>query len=190
MWAITPDGSGLRQLVRPGGRALIYPLWSPDGTRLLVTDNQARRSYVFAVGTEPVSEPLETLPPHPDPTTRFSGRSWSSDGQKIAGTTTKGEAWVYSLRTKTYERITAADVGHSNVAWLNDDRRLLYLLNGRMMLVDTVTKHAQEILAFAGENIGGPTLSRDNREIYFTRGTIGADVWLLTYPTTPTSKNR
>jgi serine/threonine protein kinase/sugar lactone lactonase YvrE len=189
VWAVSPDGSGLRQLIRPGGRTLIYPLWSPDGTRLLTTDNQARRSYVFAVGREPVSEPLETLPPHPDPTTRFSGRSWSSDGQKIAGTTTNGEAWVYSLRTKTYERITRADVGHSSVAWLNDDRRLLYTLNGRMMLVDTVTKHAQEILAFEGENIGGPTLSRDNREIYFTRGTSGADVWLITYPATPDAES-
>lgn len=85
-WVINPDGSGLRELVRPtGGRSVYFPLWSPDGTRIVATDLNELRHYIYPVQQAVATEPLETLPPLPDPTKAFWAWSWSRDGSKIAG---------------------------------------------------------------------------------------------------------
>jgi Tol biopolymer transport system component len=130
---------------------------------------------VFALRDEVVSEPVETLPPVPDPTLAFSASSWSPDGRKVAGHT--NSIWVYSFDTKTYSRIADG----TWPVWLGDSRRLVYMYGGRLFLVDTVAPQPREILARPGEVLGDPSLTRDGRQLYFTHATTGADIWLMTF---------
>src|SRR5262249_5624162 len=46
IYTVEPDGSGLRQIVRPGaedGKLDWYPAWSPDGTMLATYGNETER---------------------------------------------------------------------------------------------------------------------------------------------------
>jgi hypothetical protein len=88
-----------------------------------------RRNFIFALRDDVVSEPIGTLPLHPDP--------------------------VPAFRTKTYSRIAdgAAPV------WLPDSRRLVYASAGRLFLVDTASKQPREILARQGEVLDAPSLT-------------------------------
>jgi Tol biopolymer transport system component len=177
-WTINADGSGLRQ--RVSGTVLV-PLWSRDGSRLLATQLSARRNFVFALRDEVVFEPIETLPPHPDPVRAFRAWSWSPDDRWVAGDVGGGlggsEIWVYSFDTKGYSRI-ATGVAPD---WLPDSRRLVYASGGRLFVVDTVSRQSREILARPGETLGDPSLTRDGRSLYFTHATTGADIWLMTF---------
>jgi Tol biopolymer transport system component len=175
LWTINPDGGGRRQRVNMNA-SVIYPLWSPDGRSLMATQLASRRNYLFTLGDQVLTAPTETLPPHPSGRS-FSAWAWSSDGLKIVGTTggISGELSVYSLDTKTYTDIVAG----STPVWLGDNRRLIYASGPRIYIVDTVTKVSREVLADA-ETLADPRLTRDNRTLFFTHGTIGADIWLMT----------
>ena len=76
-----------------------------------------------------------------------------------------------------YESLT--DFGGAPV-WLSDSRRVLFSFEGKLFLVDSQSKKSHEVLSVPGETLSGPSLSRDNREIYFTRGTNEADIWMAT----------
>lgn len=176
LWTINPDGSGLRQRVSRA-EALIAPVWSPDGSRLIATQLAARRNFIFALRDDVVSEPIETLPRHPDPAQAFRAYSWSPDGRMIAGDVAGGEIWIYSFDTKTYSRIADGAVP----VWLRDSRRLVYASAGRLFVVDTVATERREILARSGEFLGDPSVTQDGRSLYFTHATTGADIWLMTF---------
>jgi hypothetical protein len=117
-----------------------------------------------------------TLPPPPDPATAFWAWSWSTD-DKIAGWAGLPNAvWVYAPKTGQYTRIAPGNWP----VWMNDQRRLVYQDGGRLMLADTETAQTREVFALPGEVVAHPRLSQDNRFLYFTHATTGADIWLMT----------
>ena len=175
-WTIDPDGGDRRQRVSTE-ETLIFPVWSPDGSRLAATLTTARRNPVFALGDGVVREPVETLRPQSTLDMTFAAWSWSPDGRKIAGHGwLTNEVSVYSFDDGSYTRIAE---GYEPV-WLGDGRRLVCAKGGRLFLAVTATKQSREILAIPGEVVGNPSLSRDDRYLYFTRATTGADIWLMT----------
>jgi serine/threonine protein kinase len=174
-WTINPDGSALRERVN-AGMTLNYPVWSPDGLRLVGTQSPTRRVFIFALEDGVVSRPLETLPPYPESAV-FQAWDWSSDGKQLAGYTSTGAVSVYSFETRTYTRIASGSLPR----WLSDNRRLVYVSGGSLHLVDTVTKQTREIVPRAKEALGDPSLTVDNRYVYYTHADTGSDLWLLTF---------
>jgi Tol biopolymer transport system component len=174
LWSINPDGSGLRERVAMT-MTVLYPVWSPDGSRLVGTQLASRHNYIFTLQDTVVAEAAETLPPLPDPGRALTVIAWSPDGRKLAGYAS-GSIWVYSLDSKAYTKVAAG----TQPAWLADSRRLVYASGGKLHLVDTATIVSREIQAMAGETLGYPGLARDNRYVYYTHATAGADIWLMT----------
>lgn len=86
---------------------------------------------------------------------------------------------MYSFETQSYTRLTSSGM---DPIWLSDSRRLLFLDQGRIHLVDSETKRQHEVLSIAPREIAlrGFAISRDHRRIYFSLPTTNADVWLLT----------
>jgi eukaryotic-like serine/threonine-protein kinase len=177
LWTVNVDGSGLRERVSMP-MTLLYPLWSPpDGSRMMATQIASRRNYIFTLGETVVSQPTETLPPFPEADAAFTAMSWSPDGRKVAGYASRNTTvWVYSLDSKTYTRIVPGALP----VWLADSRRLIYTAGSRLHMVDTVTKESREILALPGESLSYPAIGRDDRWLYYTHATTGADIWLMT----------
>ena len=64
--------------------------------------------------------------------------------------------------------------------WLNDGRKLLFLAQGKLLMLDSVSKSYEEVLTVETGFIDSFALSHDNHTIYFTRGSSESDIWMLT----------
>ncbi len=118
---------------------------------------------------------------------------WSPDQSLLAGLVevegdTAGIA-VYSIETQQYLKITVSDGHHQGAGrkvnarplWLNDSRRLLLQKGEILRLTDIDSQSAQKVLSVSPDTFSHrPSISVDNRTIYFTRLRTEADIWLLT----------
>ena len=172
VWILNADGSGMRLLARSVGE-LVHPVWSPDSSKVAVWDKDAKRLRIYAVLEGPATAPLETPPAFA--TGEFEPGAWSRDGSTIAGTAA-GAVWIYSLPRRTFERIAP---GGSPV-WLADSTRLLYINEGRIYMAEVVWKFTREVMSLPGEDLGAPSLTADDRYLYFSRPRTDADLWVLT----------
>lgn len=182
IWTINADGGGLRQLTFTAEAKAYFPIWSPDGTRLVYT-NAAAVPFVVEV-----AKPWQEQTPQPllsptEPRVRFWVRTWSGDGLKLAGgwrriSENKLIPVSYSFAARQYKPLTKLEGDYC--VWLNDNRRLLFLHDGKIFLVDSQTKKTQEVLSAAPHKITHFVISRDNRLLYFDVDATEADIWLLT----------
>ena len=170
VWIAYADGSG-RPFTADVPGEQTDPVWSPDGTSLVATDRARGANRIFAVGSEGVLIPRSSLPPLDQ---GFVPASWSPDGTRIAGTAA-GAVWIYDIATELYTRLMPA----SHPTWLSGGRRLILASEGRLILVDVPTRFTREILALPDLHLATPTLSPDNRQLYFTRNAPESNVWTV-----------
>ena len=118
------------------------------------------------------------------PAASFAATSWSPDGTRLAGTLEAKDGpsipgvVVYSLQTRTYERLTQAG---SVPQWLRDGRTLLYLDEGKILRCDLSSKATRLVLAPPpGSVFRSVSLPGDDRMLY-ALGTIQeGDIQMLT----------
>ena len=179
-WVIGRDGSGLQQITDDTG-TLNHLAWSPDGSRMAISGQSRNINFIFDPSKAWKEQTPQTLPPAAGE--RFFATSWSADGSWLALADIphpghpRGGIAIYSIQSQMYESLT--DFG-SGPVWLSDSRRILFGFEGKLFLVDSQSKKSHEVLSVPGETLSWPSLSRDNREIYFTRGTNEADIWMAT----------
>jgi len=181
MWLINADGGALRQISRMPHEQAVSPIWSPDGRRL-AGSVLGGTAFIIEAGKRWQEQSPERLPPWIEPDLYFAPRSWSPDGEKLAGDLRQVQDLssgivVYSLRSRMYRRLT--NVGSWPV-WLSDSRRLLFLNNDEILLIDSQSGRVRKVFSYARYDTGQAFgLSRDDRWIYFTVAVKEADVWLM-----------
>jgi Tol biopolymer transport system component len=194
IWSVKPDGSDLKRLTNLTEMPTRYPIWSPDGKRLLFSGPGATG---FIIDPEiPWSEQTpEVLPPYPSERREFVPFDWSPDGETIVGylqslSGVRSGIAIYSLHTRGFEEIL--DFGMHPV-WLPDSRRILFQALGprrppdpahyepdfKLFVVDRVTKEFHEVFALPGASIDSPALSRDGKKLAFVRYSVDSDIWML-----------
>jgi Tol biopolymer transport system component len=179
VWKIRRDGSDLTQLT-VGGVGM--PAWSPDGSRIAGSSVQQDRRTMFIFDPDsPWDEQVPQALTSPDDSfAEFTVNSWSPDGERVAGEPSYSDEGiiVYTFRTGTYQRLT--DFGQWPV-WFPDSRRLLFVSGGKQFyVVDVETREVRTVLSVARDVIGPPGLSRDGRDMYYSRRVTESDIWLLT----------
>ena len=188
LWKIRPDGSD-RQQLSPLADA-IYPVWSPDGSRMAILmgagiGHPENNVYVFDP-TRPWNDQRPDVIAAPaDSPDEFVVNSWSPDGSRLAGQAGLAARGIvtYSLPSQTFERLT--DFGGYPV-WLPDSRRVMFVAGGRgFHVVDTRSRRVENVFSVQRDVIGPPQLTRDGREAYFTRRVTEGDIWLLTLSQSP-----
>jgi eukaryotic-like serine/threonine-protein kinase len=184
IWAIGLDGNNLQRLTFLSGPNVAWPIWSPDGRRLIYTVF-GTASFVLDLRKpwgEQQAAPLEAPPAQGSP---FYAWSWSPDGTKVAGVQqrqdgTSAGILVYHFSSGKYTKVSDSGI---DPVWLSDNRRLVLNQRGRLQLIDTETKASREILSIAPSDIAprGFSVSKDDRTIYFSVATTTADIWLLSF---------
>ncbi|HEX3187411.1 MAG TPA: protein kinase, partial [Pyrinomonadaceae bacterium] len=182
LWIVNRDGSGLRQLTQSSGGH--YSPWSHDGSMIAYSIHAPRNDcVVMSPDKSWGDQKLLYLSPLDDASLSFEGWSWSSDGKKLAGIRhlpngVHSGIGIYDLETKTYDWLT--DFGDWPI-WLNDNRHLLFVSQGNLLLLDTQSRKQRQLMVVSDQDvdIGSPAISRDNRTIYFTYVAAEADIWLM-----------
>ena len=180
LWKIRRDGSELTQLTAAPTNIGVAA-WSPDGSRMVGSPvDRGRATYAFDPQQPWDRQVPQTLSPAPSALTPFIANSWSPDGRRLAGDIEYKDAGIaiYTFDAGTYERLT--NFGQWPV-WLPDSRRVLFVSGGNgFFLVDRATKRVQKIFSVTRDVLGPPRLSRDGRQMYFSRRVTEADIWLMT----------
>jgi Tol biopolymer transport system component len=184
LWLINRDGSGLRQLTDSKGGH--YSPWSPDGKTIAYSTHVPKHDCIIIEADKPWSEQkLRYLSPLTDASVSFEGWAFSHDGKRLAGIRhlpngSHSGIGIYDLASGQYDWLT--DFGDWPV-WLNDDRRLLFVSQGKILVFDIATRKYQEVFTVTDQDvdIGSPSISPDNRTMYFTFVAAEADIWLMTF---------
>jgi TolB protein len=154
IYTMSIDGGDLIRITRTRGSET-SPSWSPTGDRLVYSSDDRGSPQLFISGSEGVGE-MDHL---------VTGNSyctkpdWSPDGRFIAFTTRIGgqfQIGVFDVASRTGQLITTA--GGEDPAWTRDSRHLVYDNNGRILLLDTISRQSLPI----DTGVGGsePTVSR------------------------------
>jgi len=183
LWKIHPDGSDLEQL-SPLADA-IYPVWSPDGSRMAVLmaagiGHAENDVYIFDPNRPWKDQAPEIVHPPGDSPDEFVVNAWSPDGGQLAGQAGLAARGIitYSLSSRRFERFT--DFGGYPV-WLPDSQRLLFVSGGHdFYVLDTRSRKVTKVFSVPRDVIGPPQLTRDGRHAYFSRRVTDGDIWLLT----------
>jgi Tol biopolymer transport system component len=183
LWKIRPDGSDAQQLSEAADA--IYPVWSPDGSRIAVLmdaglGHPERNVYILDANRRSKEQKPEIVAPPADSQEPFAVNSWSPNGEQLAGQDglAAGGIITYSLRERTFDRLT--DFGGYPV-WLPDSRHILFVSGGKnFFVVDARSKKVDKVFSVRRDVIGPAQLSRDGRDAYFTRRVTEGDIWLLT----------
>ncbi|HJQ68637.1 MAG TPA: protein kinase [Blastocatellia bacterium] len=180
IWLINADGTGLRRLTEVGDDRALIPFWLPDGKRISFT-NVRGETWSIEVDKPWREQTPQLLNPKHEPPLQFWPGAWSSDGRRmIAGVVWPGTLpifIVYSIETGQIEKI--GDSGSTTSTWLEDNRRVLFIVDGSIVITDTTTKKQRPFFTESPDRIVGFRVSRDNRWLYYIRESVEADIWLL-----------
>jgi serine/threonine protein kinase len=181
VWTIRPDGSGLEQLTFTPEGFVVYPVWSPDSSRMVYTI-QNRTPFLMELDRPWRSQSPQALPTLAEPGAWFAAFRWSPDGRSLVGFRVRGDGNftgidVYSFDTKKYDHLTPFGWFPR---WLSDSRRVLFHNenDSKSYLVDSRTRKFHEVFS-AAPNAGGPLVpAPDDRWMYFTLNVTESDIWL------------
>ena len=180
IWTVKSDGGAKQRLTFTEGANVYFPIWSPDGARLVYT-RHGGVPFVIEVDS-PLHErrPQSLLSPD-EAEMSFWPRDWSADGRKLAGRwrSNLNDEPVVGLYSFPLRRFEALALSGSALAWLNDNRRLLFRQDNKVFLVDSRTQKHHEAFNPFPHRILQAVLSRDNRWLYYSLEQTEADVWML-----------
>ena len=185
VWSIRPDGSDLQPLSPASMPGVLWGIWSPDGRRMATTDLVSSISILDL--ERPLTDRLiETLPVAEPRPVSFGLMGWSPDGTRLAvigrGREGMDAVFSYALAPRTLSKV--ADCG-GWACWLRDSRRLLATCGNRLLLVDSATRTARDLLppgAFPPYSSLSPAITRDDRRIAFIEQNTDGDIWAMTLP--------
>jgi Tol biopolymer transport system component len=191
LWVINTDGTALQQVTfstGPAGQDVFCGVWSPDSERLVVGQTKGA-PFIIDLKRGWHDQQPEPLPKLEIGMGTFMPWSWSRDATKIAGwirsgATTDSGIFVYSLATRSYQRVSP--FGQEPV-WLSDSRRLLFTAlgpdrQGAGYLLDTKTMKVRRLLEAPPHlSIAGIGISRDDRSIYYSLLSSESDIWISSF---------
>jgi Tol biopolymer transport system component len=181
VYEVHADGSGLRQLARLDGHALYYPVYSPDGSRIVASD-ETGGSWTLDVGNPSASWVLRHRPAAGEPL-GDAVTSWTRDGKQIAGdyidkSFRRLGIFIESIESGERRRLT--ETGAAPI-WLSDGRRILYNKGESIQLLNTVTgRESQAFPESAPWRLWSFDLARDERSLILLERDDTSDIWLMT----------
>jgi Tol biopolymer transport system component len=178
IYAIRPDGGGLTQITHRSRQGLTVPRPSPNGSRLLVQDNDGALLWDVHAGR---SQPM----PPPAAGHVTSDPRWSPDGSRVVAfenpagdlDETLGIV-VLDVEAGTYRRV--ADDPAYAVTWLTNTA-IAFAARGALTVLDLPNGTRREIsLRVPAAGARSISASPDGKFVYVRTVRVEGDLWLAT----------
>ena len=188
IWTVRPDGSRLTQRTEAKGSALMYPLWSPTGDRMVACAPRSEAMIGFLWNLSTGWSSSKALPGLNMPEGWLRPLDWSVDGRRLAGVVQDAGANAVGIGWYDVNAGISALVSHdrspspSDVLWLPDSRRILYVNdNNELVIVDADTKRRKVLPTEWLFQIadGSVALAPDGRTIYVGARKVESDIWMV-----------
>jgi Tol biopolymer transport system component len=185
-WSIRTDGSGRTKLTDIRKRG-VFPMFSPDGTRLVVA--VIPNTAAFGAAPFPVTDStMKLIDGLKFPTGTLTPSYWSRSGRWISGYVIKptGDAVGFGvLEVATGRARQLNEDSHSyDLAWLPGERQVVYFTDGaKLVIQDVVTLERRDIsgtLPHPPDPFGGVVASPDGRTLYYGARQLESNIWLVT----------
>jgi Tol biopolymer transport system component len=115
----------------------------------------------------------------------FTPRSWSPDGQSLAGTIDSRHT-IFSFPTRSYRFVTDSGIAApaSYTAWLPGARYVLFQGVSRtdLLVADLSSQNVRRVLSVAPQIIRGASITRDGTQLVVSAGSEEGDIWMATLP--------
>ena len=180
-WSIRPDGSDLTQLT-DAPHPVIWPVLSPDASLLAYSALLERATFIENLGEPLETRQRQTIPPVDDSGDPFEPLSWSPDGRWLAGhayTESREEkgVFLYGVEDGGFRQLTERGA-YPN--WLRDGRRLTFMSENKLYLLDVETGETSELLSVEPNSLASVIdISPGDDWIYFSMIATEADVWTM-----------
>lgn len=180
IWTYTLAGGTFQQLTRGAAGTTAWPVWSPDGKKLAYTIF-GNNSFLMDTDRQWKEQSPQALPPMDSPDEIFSAWHWSPDGTQIAGFTQRADGAIsgvatYTLKDGSFTKLS--DVGQ-DPHWLSDSRRLFFVHDGKVWLLDAKSGVKKIVVQSKDWNVErrGMASSRDDKWIYFSGSRVESEIW-------------
>jgi Tol biopolymer transport system component len=175
IWTLDVDTANLCQITFNTSGDTTFPLWSPEGSEMLLHSNFVNQ--ILNVNVEWNKQTPQVLPT-PEGGLRFVAWDWSPDGKKLIGTISRPplELAYFSFETNRYETLLPFA---GAPMWLPDSTRFLTFADNKAYLSDINSKKAREIFSSKDGELRSVDISRDGTLLYFTVYSSESDIWLL-----------
>ncbi|MEO7043304.1 MAG: hypothetical protein ABI035_13665, partial [Gemmatimonadaceae bacterium] len=165
-----------------------YTLLSPDGKRLLVSDQSASARSFVGGAPWPVTDRTATVVPDlvvPHGFAQFN--TWTRDGRWVGGViiTSDGalRGHVVADPTTLRPRVLNDDSDGEFMAWLPDGQHVIYFMKDNSLVVqdiNTLARHAiTGKLPYPPEQSQDIVASPDGRTLYYGAERAEANIWMV-----------
>ena len=188
-WSIRLDGSSRTRLTSIADVEVDYPMFAPDGRRLMAT----LVSGSVLIGTAPWPFTRVTAAEITNLSIgggRLFPSYWSRNGRWLAGGivlpsgSPRGNA-VYDLAARTVRQLSD-DAGGWEMAWMPGGTRVVYFTaRGTLVIQDIDTLQRREIavsLPLPADDDRSITASPDGRTLYYGAQQVEANIWKVERP--------
>jgi len=195
-WLIRRDGSGRTRLSNLTG-GVVYAVLSPDGKRLVMSDESNIRRSLIGGPPWPVTDRTATVLPDLTVPGGFAQLNyWSRDGRWISGIVSMSNGHIRGHvlldPTTLRPRVLNDDSWSELMAWLPDHVHVVYFMkDNTLMMEDVNTLQRRQVtgtLPYPPEVSQAITASPDGHTLYYGASQAEANIWTVKRaPTSATS---
>jgi serine/threonine-protein kinase len=186
-WLLRRDGSGRTRLTDFGGSGVVYPMFAPDGQRLMVERFDSIAPFVgsapWPVTRESATLLVGTALPEGDLNTAYWSRDgrWLSGGIQLASGNIRGNG-LYEVATGRVRKLSDDAYG-DELAWLPGYRRVVYFTGSGALVVQDVESLARRVLSAAlpypPDQLGSIVAAPDGRTLYYGARQVESNIWMV-----------
>ncbi|HEY7280680.1 MAG TPA: hypothetical protein VID47_03705 [Actinomycetota bacterium] len=177
IYAVAPDGTGLRPLVNDASAST--PAWSPDGSRIAFESGDGS-SDIFTMRADGSGRMRLTSDG------ASTGPTWSPDGRRIAfARETPGSADIYAMDADGSDlvKLTSGPLRKSTPDWSPDGSRIAFVGYDAgpppsPTRIYTVSVEGSEMRAVGPQNSARPRWSPNGTRIVFVNESTGS-IWVM-----------
>jgi Tol biopolymer transport system component len=186
-WLIRRDGSGRTRLTDFGNTSISFPVFAPDGERLLIVSSDSNLAMIGASPWPLTRETATQLTGMDVAGGRMVPNQWSADGRWLTGKVQPPSGGFRGGAIHDMEagrtRALSTDGTSLMVGWLPGSRRVLYFTESGALVVQDIESLERRVvspaLPYPPDQLGSIIAAPDGKTLYYGARQVESNIWMV-----------